>query len=86
MSLAVLLVNNSGVGPESIAPQAIVIGIIFVILSGLAPRKTPEILAKFLALIIFLAALLMLYEKGYGMMALVGIVCGLFLSVTLRGK
>jgi hypothetical protein len=86
MTTLLILARNNGVGPESIVPQAIIIGIFFVVFSALAPRKTTKTLMIAHIIIFSLAAILMLYEKGYGMMAILGIICGLFLSFTLRSK
>lgn len=79
-----ILLRSSGVGPVDFSGRALVIGIIFIILTARSPEKDPTAFAKYSAFLYVIMGALWIYEEGYGKMALLGMAVTLFYSLGMR--
>jgi hypothetical protein len=79
-----ILLRQGGVGPINLAGQAFFIGVAFIIGTLFAPNGDPKKLATYYIFLFIAASLLMTYEEGYGKVALLGMITGLFLTLSIK--
>jgi len=85
-TLFILLARAGGVGPISIMPQALLVGVFFLFFTAhQALRNNDENISNILILFFFLApTVLFCIDSAYASSCVLGMLCGMFYAIGIK--